>query len=141
MRKSLFHKIPLIGLALTVLFASAGFMTIIESRCAMMGDSNTESCPMMSCCETPASKMDNGLSYTSPLKCHALTLAGLTSTLLSTPAQEQNATKIFFTLHDYVSLITPSEIDNSKSAIISTSIHTPRPPSVERYVLTSAFLI
>jgi len=141
MQKLFFNKMPFIGLALTVLFASAGFMTVIESRCAMMEDSNAESCPMMSCCEAPTPDIDHGLSYTSPLKCHTLTLAGLPSTLLSTSAREQNDTKIFFTHHDYVSLNTPSEIGNPKSAIINTSIYTPRPPSVERYILISAFLI
>ncbi len=141
MRRSFFKNIPVIALILVVFFASVGFMTIIESRCTMTENDNTDTCSMMGCCETQSPVEDGGPSFVSASNCHTTTLAGLPSTLLSTTAPEQSTAKIDFSLHNFIPSLTPFSVINPKSEIGNLIASSPPHSSVERYILTSTLLI
>lgn len=143
MRVRFFHTLPLFGLTLALFFASTGFMMIIQSGCPMMDESKNESCTM-SCCGAVEPQTANGAAMSGPasissVSCRTTTLAGLPSTLLSTPISRQNDNRIEFSHLNFLSTNIQPSIINHHSAIPAQNYSLP--PPVERYVITSAFLI
>jgi hypothetical protein len=170
MKKTIFHRIPFFGLVLAIIIASTGFMTLIKSHCMMMegpGDdsgmmmtccgepepfaneshctpvngSHNNSGGMTECCENPVPIPGDGPVLTSLSRCHTITLAGLPSTLLSTPAQQPYNSKIIFSLQNFILSANHPPIRNHKSEIINPLFSLSPPYSVERNIFTSTFRI
>jgi hypothetical protein len=141
MQTPLFHRISILGLSLAVFFASTGFMQVIDSGCPMTKGTDNESCPMMSCCETAISTAADVPVFASPVRCHTITIAGLPSVLLSTPVLQQHVIKMDFSLRDFISASILFPIINQKSEIGTLLFSHPPYSPVEKYILTSAFII
>jgi len=138
---SLYNRIQIVAAALAIVFASTGFMFVLESRCPMMNETVGSMSEPMSCCEVPASIPQGQPIFESTVRCNVTTLAGLPSTLISTPAQEKSNVRTDVQLHNYVVFDSHSEIRNPQSEIPLVDRSSLLRSSRERYVLSSAFLL
>ncbi len=100
-------------LALSVLAASAGFMTVVQSRCTMTDEaSGTMACESMACCTPTAPVQQHESYYATTVRCNSTTLAGLPSTLVSTPAHEYGNAHVDLSIHFFTVPEIPSAIGN-----------------------------